>query len=235
MRRHDGGFSLLEVMVSIAILAMALVVLARIVTGNVRATHHSRMMTAATFLARTKIASLEQAILDYGFSEMDGEDKGDFTEEGYPHFRWYAAIERVELPTDGAQKVQQAATQQKMDTTSMNPMQMLSGFMGGFMTTLMEPIRIGIQESVRRLTVKVTWDEMGRPDQAFEVVAFLTDPSKLDMALQGPQSTNPGAGGAGGNKTGAGTGTSGSSSGSSNPMGLGNINRTAQQAIRGMQ
>jgi general secretion pathway protein I len=233
MRRDDGGFSLLEVMVSIAILAMSLVVLARIVTGNVRATHHSRMMTAATFLARTKIATLEQAILDYGFSEMDGEDKGDFTEEGYPHFRWYAAIERVELPTDGAQKAQQAATQQKMNVTSMNPMQMLTGFMGGFMTTLMEPIRIGIQESVRRLTVRVTWDEMGRPDQSFEVVAFLTDPSKLDMALQGPQgSPNAGAGGAGGTKSA--TGNSGSPTGASNPGGLNGMNRTFQQAARGL-
>jgi prepilin-type N-terminal cleavage/methylation domain-containing protein len=229
-RRDDGGFSLLEVMVSIAILAMALVVLARIVTSNVRATHHSRMMTAATFLARSKIAGLEQAILDYGFSEMDGEDKGDFTEEGYPHFRWYAAIQRVELPTDGAQKVQQAATQQKMGVTGMNPMQMLTGFMGGFMTTLMEPIRVGIQESVRRLTVKVMWNEMGRPDQSFEVVAFLTDPSKLDMALQGPQgSPNAGAGGAGGGNKPGPTGTG-------NPMGgLGNFNRTFQQAARGGQ
>ena len=73
----DLGFSLLEVMVSLAILAIALVVLTRTVTGDVRATQHSRMVTAATFLARTKISSLEQNILEVGFSEMEGEDDGD--------------------------------------------------------------------------------------------------------------------------------------------------------------
>ena len=60
----DLGFSLLEVMVSLAILAIALVVLTRTVTGDVRATQHSRMVTAATFLARTKISSLEQLMKD---------------------------------------------------------------------------------------------------------------------------------------------------------------------------
>ena len=64
----DSGFSLLEVMISIAILAIALVTLTRTVTGDVRATQHSRMMTAATFLARTKISSLEQNILEVGVS-----------------------------------------------------------------------------------------------------------------------------------------------------------------------
>ncbi len=223
-RDEQGGFSLLEVMVSIAILGMSLVVLARIVTGNVRATHHARMTTAATFLARSKIASLEQAILDNGFGEMDGEDKGDFTEEGFPHFRWYAAIERIELPTDGAQQVQQATTQQQeQDMTGMSPMQMLSGFMGGFMTTLMEPIRVGIEESVRRLTVKVSWDEMGRPDQSFEVVSFLTDPSKLDMALQGPGTSST----SGTDGTGTKSGTSGTGS-----TGFGGIGKTVQGTLK---
>jgi general secretion pathway protein I len=95
----ESGFSLLEVMISVAIMAIALVVLTRTVTGDVRATYHSRMVTAATFLARTKISSLEQNILEIGFSEMEGEDEGDFTEEGFSRFKWYAAVERMKLPT----------------------------------------------------------------------------------------------------------------------------------------
>ena len=184
----DAGFSLLEVMISVAILAIALVTLTRTVTGDVRATYHSRMVTAATFLARTKISALEQNIQEVGFSEMEGEDEGDFTEEGFPRVKWYAAVERVKLPASAVQQVEQTAQKK---TQSTNPMEILSGFMGGFMTTLMEPIRVGLEESVRRVTVKVKWTEPGRPEQSFVVVNFLTDPSKLDMALPGASAAAP--------------------------------------------
>ena len=215
-RSSEHGFSLLEVMVSIAILAIALVTLTRTVTGDVRATYHSRMVTAATFLARTKISSLEQNILEVGFSEMEGEDEGDFTEEGFPRFKWYAAVEKVKLPAGAAQDVQKAAQQK---TQSTNPLDVLSGFMGSFMTTLMEPIRLGLEESVRRVTIKVKWNEPGRPEQSFAVVNFLTDPSKLDMALQGGSATST-TGATTGSKTLPSSGSTGTLGGSKPASGL---------------
>lgn len=199
-RIREAGFSLIEVMVSLAILAMALVVVSRVVTTNVSAANHARMTTAATFLARTRISMMEQSLLEYGFAEMDGEDAGDFAQEGFPRFRWTTKVERIELPADSTQKVQQASTQK---TQSNNPMEMLSGFMGGFMATLMDPIRLGLQESVRKITVKVKWNEAGKLEQSFDVVSFLTDPSRLETAV-----TLSAAGGAGtGTATGTGTGT----------------------------
>ena len=180
LRARAGGFTLLEVLLALAILAMALVILSRIVTSNVMAANHARLTTAATFLARSRISMMEQSLLEYGFAEMDGEDEGTFAEEGHPDFRWYSYVERIELPADATQKVEQAASQQ---TLSNNPMEVLSGFMGGFMTTLMEPIRLGLQESVRKLTVRVMWNEPGKPEQSFEVVTFLTDPSRLETAV----------------------------------------------------
>jgi len=197
-RMREAGFSLIEVMVSLAILAMALVVLSRVVTTNVSAANHARMTTAATFLARTRISMMEQSLLEYGFAEMDGEDAGDFSQEGFPSFRWSTTVERIELPADSTQKVQQAATK---SSQSNNPMEMLSGFMGGFMATLMDPIRLGLQESVRKLTVKVKWNEAGKLEQSFEVVNFLTDPSRLETAV------TLAATGATGTATGTGTGT----------------------------
>jgi hypothetical protein len=137
-----------------------------------------------------------------GFSEVEGTDEGDFTEEGFPRFKWSAAVERIKLPASATQQVEQAASKK---VTSNNPMEILSGFMGSFMTTLMEPIRVALEESVRRVTVKIKWTEPGRPEQSFEIVNFLTDPSKLDMALMAGSST--GATGAGGTGTASKTGT----------------------------
>ena len=53
------GFTLLEVMVALAILASTLVVLLQIITNNVRATHHAKLTTAATLLARGKMIDIE--------------------------------------------------------------------------------------------------------------------------------------------------------------------------------
>ncbi len=171
---------MLEVMVAMAILGLALVIVARVVTGNVRVTNHARMITAATFLARTHISMMEQSLQEYGFVEMDGEDKGDFAQEGFPSFRWYTNMERIELPADAGQKMQQQASKA---TLSNNPMEALSGFMGGFMATLMDPIRLGLQESVRKLTLRVFWSETGKPEQLLEIVTFFTDPSRLESAV----------------------------------------------------
>ncbi len=185
-RSRDSGFTLLEIMVAVAILASTLVVLLSIVTNNVRSTNHAKMTTAATFLARTKMVEIEDEILDNGFTDNDEVKAGTFRDLGYPQFRCDTLIERIELPSDLAQKARDQATTQTQD--SKDPMSMLTGFMGGMMSSFIDPVRLGLQESVRKVTVRVLWDEHGRRDQTFEVVQYLTDPAKLDLAL------NPGAG-----------------------------------------
>ncbi len=181
--RQQGGFSLLEVMVALAILAMALVVLVGIGTDNLRNTQHAKMTTIATFLARAKMAEVEDTVLEDGFTDNDEMDEGDFGDQGWPDIHWKTSIEKVELPADIAQQTQDAA-QGKMQENSDNPLAAMAGFMGGFMSMLIEPIRVGLEEAVRRVTVTVSWHEVGRPDRSFEVDTFLTDPARLDLAVQ---------------------------------------------------
>jgi len=201
-RSSDGGFTLLEVMAAVAILALTLVVLLSVITNNMRATAHSRMLTTATFLARGKIVSLEDGLIEKGFQDLDETDDGNFADDGFREFSWTTAIEKIQLPTDMAQSAQQAAGDK---TQNKDPMQALTGMVGGLMGMFIEPVRIGLQESVRRITVRVFWNERKRPEQSIEVVTYVTDPAKLDMAL----SLGAGAGAA----SGAGT-SSGSKSGS---------------------
>ena len=203
-RRPSSGFTLLEIMVAIAVLSATLGVLLHIVTNNVRSTNHAKMTTAATFLARTKMVDIEDDILDNGFTDNDDSASGTFRELGYPQFRWESLVERIELPADIAQRSKDQAADATLDAK--NPMSMLTGFMGGMVSSFIEPIRAGLQESVRKVTVRVLWDEHGRRDQSFEVVQYLTDPAKLDAAL------NLNAGGTG-------TGTGATSGAAQNPMG----------------
>ena len=208
-RSSGSGFTLLEIMVAVAILASTLVVLLSIVTNNVRSTNHAKMTTAATFLARTKMVEIEDQILDTGFTDNDESKSGTFRDFGYPQFRFDTLIERIELPSDLAQKARDQSTTQTQD--SKDPMSMLTGFMGGMMSSFIDPVRLGLQESVRKVTVRVFWDEHGRRDQTLEVVQYLTDPAKLDLAL------NPGAG--------ATTGTGGSSGGGTQGASLNSLGK----------
>jgi hypothetical protein len=167
-----------------------------IATENVRNTQRAKMVTVATFLARAKMAEIEDLVLKDGFTSGDSEEEGDFTDEGWPEIRWKSLIEKIELPADIAQQSQEAA-QEKVEENSDNPLAAMAGFMGGFMATLIEPIRVGLEEAVRRVTVTVSWHEAGRPDRSFEVDTFLTDPAKLDLAVQAVGQPPGSAGGTG--------------------------------------
>ena len=191
MRQSSSGFTLLEIMVAVAILSATLVVLLEIVTNNVRATNHAKLQTAATFLARNKMSDIEDQILYDGFSSDTETAHGTFKDDGYPQYRWESLIERIELPTDLAQKTKDQANDSSKEAK--DPMAVMSGFLGGMMGAFIEPIRIGLEESVRKVTVRVLWDESGRPDQTLEVVQYLTDPSRLEssMNLAPPQPGQP--------------------------------------------
>ncbi len=203
-RAGASGFTLLEIMVAIAILSVTLVVLLSIVTNNVRSTNHAKMTTAATFLARTRMVEIEDEILDNGFTDNDESAAGTFRDSGYPQFRWESVIERIDLPSDMATKARDESSAATMDAKY--PMSLMTGFMGGMMSSFIDPIRLGLQESVRKVTVRVIWDEHGRLNQTFEVVQYLTDPSKLLGT-----GTNNGTGGS--------SGTGGASGNANNPLG----------------
>jgi len=201
-RRFDAGFTLLEVMAALAILALTLVTLLSVITNNVRATARAQALPTATFLARGKIVSLEDGLIEKGFQDLDENDSGTFADDGFRDFGWSTAIEKIQLPTDMAMSAQKAVgdTSQKKD-----PMQALTGMIGGLMGMFIEPVRVGLEESVRRITVRVFWTERGRPEQSVEVVTYVTDPAKLDLALSlGAAGAGAGAG-TGGNKTGGST------------------------------
>jgi general secretion pathway protein I len=219
-RIASGGFTLLEVMAAVAILALTLVVLLNIITTNVRATTHSHMITTATLLARGKMVSMEDKIIEVGFQDLNEEEDGTFEEDGFPNFSWEANIEKIELPSDVGAKAQQSAGEaSQKQSQGKDPMQALTGMVGGMMGMFLEPIRVGLEESVRRVTLRVFWNERGRPEQAVDLVTYVTDPAKLDLALSLGAAGVPGAAGTPGSAPKASGSTTGTTSSRAAPPG----------------
>jgi general secretion pathway protein I len=90
--RRNKGFTLLEVVVALAILAMALMAIFDLNSGAIANHVYTKRLTVASLLARSKMTDLEQKLYDDGFSNDDDEESGDFSDDGWPQFKWRARI-----------------------------------------------------------------------------------------------------------------------------------------------
>ena len=105
-RRTSRGFTLLEVMVGLALLGLALTVLIKSAAGSIFNARQAQMMGVVTDLGRAKMYDLEEELMKDGFNETglsDGDDDCDsykpFDDEGWPGVQWCAKIIQVELPS----------------------------------------------------------------------------------------------------------------------------------------
>lgn len=198
--RKQRGFTLLEVMIALAILAGALVVLLRISTQDVRAAYHAKLLTIGTQLARSKMADLEADLYKNLFS-CDEQSAGDFTDESQPKFTWEATCEKVELPTSdsvatamGGQQnaANPSATQpgQKPEDANQEALMNLaggstSGALGAGMVQMYFPLIAPILENaIRKMTLTVKW-KIGGDEDSIKVICFFTDTKAIDLAMPG--------------------------------------------------
>jgi general secretion pathway protein I len=89
MRR---GFTLLEVVVAMAILGLSLLAIFDLNAGAVASHAYAKRLTVATMLARSKMTDIEQDLYDKGFDADDREITGDFRAEGWEAYTWKAQI-----------------------------------------------------------------------------------------------------------------------------------------------
>jgi len=225
------GFSLLEVMIAMAILAGALTWMVVGVSRNIKAENHAKLMTAANFLAREKMIDVEDDLYEKGFGEFEKEQSGQFDDKGFSRFAWKAIVDKVELPSaeqlqtvlSNAQQARQtlqgggpagsdqnqAGASAQTGTSSSNPLS--AG--ASAMSSQFGIIKDVLEQAIRRVTIQITWNE-GRGEQKVELVAYYTDVRRVDQAIQIGSAAAAGA-----NGSGSGTGTPGSTTSPSTSTG----------------
>jgi len=97
------GFTLLEVMISLAILAVGLVAISSLNGGAVAMHAYGRRATQAALLLRGKMLDVEDELQKNGFSDFNDEKHGDFSDDGAPGYAWSAEILKPDVQLDPAQ------------------------------------------------------------------------------------------------------------------------------------
>ncbi len=191
MRRR--GFTLLEVMIAVAILGLALTAIFSSEVGASNVAQRAKRQSVATTLARCKMGEIEEVIAIEGLPLVDKADDDNCCEhapvEGY-ECSW--SVERIILPEIGADDSEEDSDEELSERDRSNqrlnetydllneqggtPEEVVAGEAGNLALLALQLgyplLKPFLEEQVRRATVSVKWKE-GDKERGFDVIQFL--------------------------------------------------------------
>lgn len=230
MRQRDkrAGFTLLEVMVAMAILGLGLTAIFSAEAGAIRMATRSGKMGMATLLARCKMLEVEEQVMREGFPAVYAEGDDGCCEgaeiEGYS-CEW--EINMVVLPDamfapeeeDGEEGQTPEEAEDGAEGFNMplgigsSPEDILSGAgTGGLAAMAMQQVypilKPSFEAQIRRATVVVHWTE-GGADKSFDLEQYLVTSNGVPPDLEGLLGQDQASGNADGTGNPPATGVSG--------------------------
>lgn len=208
MRRR--GFTLLEVLVSLSILALALTAAAGTSANAFEASNYARGISVATLLARSKMIDIEQTLEKDGFSENDQELDGDFSEEGFETMKWTATVRKVEMDVgqligglfggevnaeslpeqmQGYLSALQGTNPNEALTQQVGGSQLTEMLGGGMMEGMFKQVGETLSNSIREITLEIKWGK-GAEEESIKFVQYVTTSGRLTFK---PPVNNPAA------------------------------------------
>jgi general secretion pathway protein I len=190
MRRN--GFTLLEVMIAVAILGLSLTAIFSSEVGAANVAQRARRQSIAATLARCKMGEIEQLISIEGLPLIEKSDEDSCCEHApVEGFECDWIVERIILPEFGADE-EGAEDDERTDRERSNeeltdtldelqqeggaPPEVIAGEAGNLAVLALQlafPIlKPFLEEQVRRATVTVRWNEGGK-ERGFDVIQYL--------------------------------------------------------------
>jgi len=189
------GFSLLEVMIAMAIMGLSLVYLFHAQARSMQLAAKGRALNIATQLARKQLVDCEFDLLKKGFAISDYESEGNFEKEGYKDYLWECHGLRFNMPAPSPEAIQKAIKSQTK-AMSQGPESMGADFATSALAPFFGLVSNTLGDSIRELVVIIRWKE-AEIDEELKVVTHVTDPRPLSE-LAGILQQQAGAFGGGG-------------------------------------
>jgi prepilin-type N-terminal cleavage/methylation domain-containing protein len=238
--RRAAGFTLLEVLIALAILSVNLTSLLSSQVEALHATEEARQISTVAFLAESKLMDIEWELKREGWGSDDKTFEGDFSAEGWPEVRYLCTVDIIEMPEFSA--MMQAKEEAETDGFESGlDVQSAGETAFGSLGMVWPIVKEAIEQALRKSWCTVRWTPPGRkvrgkvngPDCldseqfCLTVVTFWTDPAKLQTlpSLGGEvdegDDSEDGDDGRGGGDKGGGGGRPGEGGGSGRPGGGG--------------
>lgn len=199
------GFTLLEVMIAVAILGMSLAAIFSSEVGAANVAARARRQNVAATLARCKMGEIEEIIAIEGLPALEKKDEDNCCEHApVKGFECEWIVDRIILPEFGVgdedsedEEAEQGNSPKEIldeavdgvtgeDGMSEQVIAGQAGNMAGLALQIAFPIlKPFLEEQVRRATVSVRWTE-GSKQRGFDVVQFLVSdqPAPTDESLE---------------------------------------------------
>jgi general secretion pathway protein I len=152
------GFTLLEVVIAMAIMTLAFSSILAVEMGSINASSRAKQMNIVAMLAKNQMVDTEYKIEGKSFDEVKKEDSGTF-EAPYQDYRWKTTVRELKFPPIAGG----AAAQSK-------------GAEGGNQVTelLTKLITNFLSKALREVTVTVFW-KRGTAEQSFSLSTYWVD------------------------------------------------------------
>jgi len=193
------GFTLLAVMIAVAILGLSLTAIFSSEVGAANVAARARRQNIAATLARCKMGEIEQVVQIEGLPAIEKKDSDNCCEHApVDGFECEWIVERIILPELGSQGDEDDGTSDKdksnqrlteaydeVNSQGGTPQEVIAGQAGNLTTMALQigfPIlKPFLEEQVRRAKVTVHWDE-GPTQRGFDVIQYLVaeQPAQVD-------------------------------------------------------
>ena len=205
----QGGFSILEIMIAIAILGISLTAIFSSEAGAIRMANRANKTAVAVVLARCKMGEVEEQLAKEGMPAILEEGSDNCCEDA--NLRDYTCqwkVSRIQLPDstldESENPREEAVEKQASDSSSskddqpqdepsseknssssiLDPQTFAAGDITQLALQYVYPLlQPTIEEQVRRVDVTIQWQEGDRP-KSFNVVQYLVSPNAVPVSLQ---------------------------------------------------
>ncbi len=174
-KSRNGGFTLLEVMIAMAIMLVAFSSILAIQSSSMNSALRSRQIHEVSMLARNAMAQTEVEISGKNFKDISPEISGQF-DDPYQDYTWTRKIKEVTLPNLAglAQATKDKAggdAQSNREEEEKN---------SAIMEQMTKVLTNFLSKALREVTITVSW-KRGLTTQTYEVAMYWVD---LDSEFQ---------------------------------------------------